>query len=73
MLYYDKGLYYSWVDITQGKIENPSAIIAGNFGSDYILSDLNHNNFLKMAAKDPGLVEVFRSDDSVVFQVVAKN
>jgi hypothetical protein len=35
-----------------------------------VLSDLKHKNFLKVAAQDPGLVEVFRSDDSVVFQVV---
>ncbi len=73
MLYYNKDLYYTWVDITRGKIENPSAMIAGNFGSEYVLSDLKHNNFLKVAEKDPGLVEVFRSEDSVVFQVVLQN
>jgi len=70
MLYYNQDLYFSWVDITEGKIENPSAMIAGNFGSDYVLSDLNHKKFLKVAEKDPGLVEVFRSDDSVVYQVI---
>lgn len=70
MLYYNQDLYSSWVDITRGRIENPSAMIAGNFGSDYVLSDLKHKNILKVAAKDPGLIEVFRSEDSVVFQVV---
>ena len=73
MLYYNEEMYYTWVDITQGKIDNPSAMIAGNFGSEYVLSDLNHKNFLKVAEKDPGLVEVFRSEDSVVFQVVLQN
>jgi hypothetical protein len=72
MLYYNQDLYTTWVDITKGRIENPSAIIAGNFGSDYVLSDMKHKNFLKVAAKDPGLVEVFRSEDSVVFQVVSQ-
>ena len=73
MLYYNQEMYYTWVDITKGKIDNPSAMIAGNFGSEYVLSDLNHKNFLKVAEKDPGLVEVFRSEDSVVFQVVLQN
>jgi hypothetical protein len=73
MLYYNQDLYYTWVDITKGRIDNPSALIAGNFGSEYVLSDLKHTNFLKVAAKDPGLIEVFRSDDSVVFQVVLQN
>jgi hypothetical protein len=73
MLYYNQDLYYTWVDITKGRIDNPSALIAGNFGSEYVLSDLKHTNFLKVAAKDPRLIEVFRSDDSVVFQVVLQN
>jgi hypothetical protein len=71
MLYYNEELYDTWVDITRGKIDNPSALIAGNFGSQYVLSDLKHKNFLKVAADDPGLVEVFRSEDSVVFQVIS--
>ena len=73
MLYYNQDLYYTWVDITKGSIENPSAMIAGNFGSEYVLTDLKHKNFLKVAEKDPGLVEVFRSEDSVVYQVVLQN
>ncbi|MBE0687669.1 MAG: hypothetical protein IH585_16885 [Anaerolineaceae bacterium] len=73
MLYYNQDLYDTWVDITKGRIENPSAMIAGNFGSDYVLSDLKHTNFLKGAAKDPGLIEVFRSEDSVVYQVVLQD
>jgi len=71
MLYYNEELYNTWVNITRGQIDNPSALIAGNFGSQYVLSDLKHKNFLKVAADDPGLVEVYRSEDSVVFQVNA--
>jgi hypothetical protein len=50
MLYYNQDLYYTWVDITKGRIDNPSVMIAGNFGSEYVLSDLKHINFLKVAA-----------------------
>lgn len=71
MLYYNEELYNTWVNITRGQIDNPSALIAGNFGSQYVLSDLKHKNFLKVAADDPELVEVYRSEDSVVFQVNA--
>ena len=70
MLIYDADLYHLWVDITQGDIEKPSTVIAQEFGSGYVLSDLRHKSFLTQAANDPGLVEVFRSEDSVVFQVV---
>ncbi len=69
---YDSGLYNLWVDITQGNVENPSQIIATTFDSHYIHTDLNHGNFLKIAAQDPGLKEVYRDDQAVVFEVVVQ-
>ena len=33
--------------------------IAADFVCNYILTDLQHGNFLKQAAQDPGLVEVY--------------
>jgi len=69
MLIYDADLYHLWVDITQGKIEAPSASIDRDFGARYVLTDLRHEAFLKQAAKDSGLVEVYRDRDSVVFHL----
>jgi hypothetical protein len=70
ILLYDADMYRLWVKITQGDIEQPSAVIQQDFGAQYVLTDLQHSEFLKVAAKDPGLVEVFRDRDAVVFQVV---
>jgi hypothetical protein len=69
MLIYDADLYHQWVEITQGKVNQPSAAIKQEFGSSYVITDLRHQDFLKQAANDPGLVEMYRDGDAVVFQV----
>jgi hypothetical protein len=69
---YDADLYDLWVDITQGDVENPSQVIANTFDSRYIHTDLNHGDFLQIAAEDPGLKEVYRDDQAVIFEVIAQ-
>jgi hypothetical protein len=69
---YDAELYDLWVKITQGDVETPSQIIAGTFDSRYIHTDLNHGDFLRVAAEDPGLKEVYRDDQAVIFEVIAQ-
>ncbi len=71
LLLYNEGLYYRWVDITRGDVPQPSAAIEREFGARFVLTDLRHTGFLKQAAKDPRLVEVFRDDDAVVFQITS--
>lgn len=73
MLIYDPELYDLWVDMTNGKIEQPSDQIATDFGSRYVISDLRHKAFLNQAAKDTGLVEVYRDQDAVVFELVGEH
>jgi hypothetical protein len=68
---YDARLYDLWVDITQGDVETPSQIIATTFDSGYIHTDLHHGDFLQVAAEDPGLREVYRDDQAVIFEVIA--
>lgn len=67
---YDADLYDLWVDITQGDVENPSAIIAADFGAQYIHTDYKHGDFLEMADNDLGLKEVYRDEDAVLFEVI---
>lgn len=67
---YDADLYDLWVDITQGNVENPSQVIATTFDSRYVHTDLNHEDFLQVAAEDPGLKEVYRDDQAVIFEVI---
>ena len=69
---YDADLYDLWVDITQGDVENPSQVIATTFDSRYIHTDLDHGDFLQVAAEDPGLKEVYRDDQAVIFEVIAQ-
>jgi hypothetical protein len=69
---YDPDLYDLWVEITQGDVENPSMTIATTFGSRYVHTDLNHRDFLQIAAEDPGLKEVYRDDQAVIFEVLSR-
>ncbi|HMB23303.1 MAG TPA: hypothetical protein VKP08_10755 [Anaerolineales bacterium] len=69
---YDADLYDLWVEITQGDVENPSRVIASTFKARYVHTDLHHRDFLRVAAEDPGLKEVYRDDQAVVFEVVAQ-
>ena len=69
---YDADLYDLWVDITQGDVRNPSQVIATTFDSQYIHTDLNHRDFLQIAAEDPGLKEVYRDEQAVIYKVIAQ-
>ena len=69
MQLYDPELYNVWVEITQGDVEEPSELIASTFASQYIHTDLNHEDFLLVAQEDPGLEEVYRDDQAVIFEV----
>ena len=70
MQLYDSNLYNLWVTVTQGRIDNPSPIISKTFGAQWIHTDLNHQDFLRVAAQDKGLKEVYRDKQAVIFEVV---
>lgn len=70
MQLYDQSLYDLWVKITQGNVVNPSQTIMETFGARYIHTDLQHQNFLRVAANDLGLQEVYRDKEAVVFEVL---
>lgn len=66
---YDADLFAEWVRVTQGQVEQPSQFIKDRFGSQFVFSDLDHGAFLQVAAADPGLEEVYRDADAVIFAV----
>jgi len=70
MQMYDPTLYQLWVLITQGRVDKPSKIIAIRFGSEYVHTDLKHKLFIASIEDDPGLIEVYRDEDSILYQVV---
>jgi hypothetical protein len=69
MQLYNDRLYDDWVRITRGQVEQPSSEILERFGARYVISDLKHTDFLRQAAADPGLKEVYRDRLSVVFAI----
>jgi hypothetical protein len=66
---YDAQLYAEWVAITQGKAASLGEQLRTRFGAAYVLSDHQHTNFLRQAAQDPRLTEVYRDGDAVIFVV----
>lgn len=67
---YDPALYGEWVSITRGEVETPSALIRSDFGARYVHSDLNHGDFIEQAENDPGMREVYRDDQSVLYELL---
>jgi hypothetical protein len=68
MQLYDEALYERWVDISQGRVSEPSGPIFAEFGAAYILTDLQHGDFLSQARGDPGLEEIYRDKFCAVFR-----
>jgi len=69
MQLHDPELYNLWVDVSKGRVDQPSGVISQRFDASYVLTDLKHDDFLRKAGDDPNLVEVHRDDYAVVFQV----
>lgn len=63
-------LWDSWVAITRGQVEQPSATIHRDFGAAYVVSDTQHPEFAARAESDPGLRMVYRDAYSVVWEVL---
>lgn len=69
MQLYDTKMYDRWVSITRGNVKNMSQMIAQQFGSRFALTDLNHGDFIDRAAADPGMREVYRDNQAIIYQI----
>jgi hypothetical protein len=69
---HDAVLFDEWVSLTRGRTEQPSHAIRERFGGSYVFTDHDHKAFLRQAAEDPGLEEVYRDDYAVIFRVLAE-
>ena len=67
---YNAELYDRWVEITDGKVSQPSKDIIARFGSSYVITDLAHKAFLARANDDPGLEKVYEDQEAVVYRVI---
>jgi hypothetical protein len=52
------------------RVPQPLNAILNEFGARYMMSDLLHRDFMREAERDPALVEVYRSSDTVVYEIV---
>lgn len=71
MSLYDAELYQVWRSISSGSMPNPSTVLRERFGAEHVFSDTRHAAFLRQAAADSALEQVFRSPAAVVFRVRA--
>jgi hypothetical protein len=69
---YNEELFEEWVELSQADVENLGQTIQDDFGAQYVFTDLNHDDFLRAAAEDPLLTEIYRDDEAVIFAVQAK-
>ena len=69
MQFYDNDLYQTWVSITRGEVKEPSKVILEKFSAKYVHTDLNHQKFLQQAKNDKNLIEVYRDNQAVIFQI----
>ena len=70
MYRYNKSLYRTWQDITKGKVENPHKIIVEKFNSFYVLTDNEHESFIKNANKDVNMKIVYKDKYCTVYSIV---
>ena len=40
-----------------------------NFAAEYVFTDLAHERFIDQAGKDPGMIEVFRDEEAIIYRV----
>ena len=65
----DPELFELWVDITQGREQNPSELIFRRYAAEYVLSDLGHEKFIEQAGADLGMEEIYRDDEAIIYRV----
>jgi hypothetical protein len=68
---HNASLFEEWVDITRGRSTETGQVIRDHFGGQFVFTDLAHEAFLNRAADDPLLVEIYRDDYAVIFEVQA--
>jgi hypothetical protein len=65
----DPDLFEQWVDITRGDVDLPAQDIFYDFTAQYILTDLKHKDFIDRAGEDAEIVEVYRDEEAIIYQV----
>ncbi len=62
-------LFDDWVELTRGNVEQTGQAIEEEFDAQFIFTDLDHEDFLRRAADDPRLTEIYRDEQAAIFAV----
>lgn len=65
----DAELFADWRAVTRGEVEQPGEVIRDRFRASYVFTDLNHDEFLEQASRDPLLQELYRDQYAAIFAV----
>ncbi|HEX5736558.1 MAG TPA: hypothetical protein VF131_27245 [Blastocatellia bacterium] len=68
----DAELYYTYEDVTQGRVQEMEDIILDEFGSEYVFTDNHHREFMKLADQSPRMQKVFSDRHTTVYRVLEK-
>jgi asparagine N-glycosylation enzyme membrane subunit Stt3 len=66
----DARLYYTYEDVTQGRVQDMEEIILGEFGCEYVFTDNDHREFIKIANQSPRMQKVFSDRHTTVYRVL---
>jgi hypothetical protein len=65
----DPERYRLWRSITLGHVPAPSGLIREQFDTRYVITDMQHERFIRVADADPGLERVLRTKTVVIYRV----
>jgi asparagine N-glycosylation enzyme membrane subunit Stt3 len=66
-------LYYKYEDMTQGRVlQDMEDVILREFGCEYVFTDNEHRDFLKVANQSPRMQKVFSDRHTTVYRVLEK-
>jgi hypothetical protein len=66
---YDRELYEDWTQITRGNFDDPGDRIREQFGAEFVVSDLNHEEFIEEAEGDETMKIVYSDNRAIVFRI----
>ena len=65
-------LYYTYEDVTQGRVPEMEDVILNEFGCEYVFTDNEHREFMNIANRSPRMRKVFSDRHTTVYQILEK-
>jgi len=69
----DEALYRKYEDITLGRVESPEDMIVKDFGCEYVFTDNDHTDFIRIADQSNRMKKTYSDRFTTVYQVLAES